>query len=69
LQTVLRNARKIISGTEQQTEEQQEQYNKELHQGATELIGNIDALVAEVQPIVNTADASSTLGTETTGLI
>lgn len=55
LQTVLKNAREIISNTEQQTAEQQEQFNQELHQGATELIANIDALVAEVQPIVDTA--------------
>lgn len=66
LQTVLKNARNIISNSEEQTEEQQEAYNQDLHHGATELIANIDALVAEVQPIVETADAEQeqTLETE-----
>ena len=61
LQTVLTNARMILSDDGTQTKEEQETYNQELHRGATELITNIDALVAEVQPIV---DSGSTLNNE-----
>ena len=68
LQTVLKNARMIISN-EEQTEEQQEAYNQDLHRGATELIANIDALVAEVQPIVETADSEQQQESETEGQI
>ena len=65
LQTVLKNARMIISDSEEQTEEQQEAYNQELHRGAKELIENIDALVAEVQPIVETANPEPEQESET----
>lgn len=65
LQTVLKNARQIISDTQEQTEEQQEAYNQELHRGAKELIENIDALVAEVQPIVETPDSEQPQESET----
>ena len=61
----MKNARQIISDTQEQTEEQQEAYNQELHRGAKELIENIDALVAEVQPIVETPDSEQPQESET----
>ena len=54
LKVVLENARKVIDKHSAHTPEQLEVYNKELHRGATELISNIDSLVAEVQPVVET---------------
>ena len=54
LKVVLENARKVIDRQRANTPEQLEEYNKQLHRGATELITNIDSLVAEVQPVVET---------------
>ncbi len=59
LQTVLKSARSIISSNGQLTEEQQNAYDRDLHHGASELITNIDALVAEVQPIVETSTSDA----------
>jgi hypothetical protein len=43
---------KIIDTSATATQEEQEAYNNELHRGANELIANIDALVSDIQPVV-----------------
>lgn len=49
LQKVLDSARNIIRRGTDASEEQLERDNERLHEGARELIGNVDSLVAEIQ--------------------
>ena len=52
MDVVLTNSMKIIDTSATATQEEQEAYNNELHRGANELIANIDALVSDIQPVV-----------------
>jgi len=61
MDVVLTNATNIIETSTTVTPEEQDAYNNELHRGANELIANIDALVSEIQPVVEGEVTSESL--------